>query len=48
MVGLTVILIIIFIWLSYELWRAPLIEEHTGKVIRPIKKLSDLFKNKKQ
>jgi hypothetical protein len=47
MVGLTIILIIIFIWLAYELWRAPLIEEYTGKVIRPTKKLSDLFKKKK-
>ena len=47
MVGLTIILTIIFIWLAYELWRAPLIEEHTGKVIRPTKKLSDLFKKKK-
>lgn len=33
-------------FLAYEFWRAPLVD-HDHKVIRPTKKLSDLFKNKK-
>jgi hypothetical protein len=47
MVGLIIILIIIFIWLAYELWRAPLLDNHFNTII-PTKKLSDLFKKKKQ
>lgn len=45
MVGL--IIIAIFGWLSYEIWRAPLMEEtEDGKLItkRPTKKFKDLFK----
>lgn len=33
-------------FLAYEFWRAPLVD-HNYKVIRPAKKLSDLFKRKK-
>jgi hypothetical protein len=48
MVGL--IIITVFGWLTYEIWRAPLMEEtEDGELItkRPTKKLSDLFKRKK-
>lgn len=37
------------IWIAYEMWRAPLLEEtENGRFItkRPTKKLSDLFKKK--
>jgi hypothetical protein len=37
------------IWIAYEMWRAPLLEEtESGRFItkRPTKKLSDLFKKK--
>ncbi len=36
------------LWIAYEMWRSPLIEETpTGfKTIRPAKKLKDLFKKK--
>ena len=37
------------IWIIYELWSAPLAEETENggfKIIKPGKKLSDLFKNK--
>ena len=37
------------IWIAYEIWRAPLMQETMdGKLItkRPTKKLSDLFKKK--
>jgi len=35
-----------FIWMVYEVWRAPMMDERTGKIIRPTKKLKDLFKTK--
>ena len=38
------------IWIGFEIWRAPLMEEtEDGKLItkRPGRKLSDLFKKKK-
>lgn len=42
--GITLILVII--WIAYELWRAPLYDEETMKIIRPTKTLKDLFKKK--
>jgi hypothetical protein len=38
------------LWLGYEIWRAPMVQEtEDGKVIqiKPTKKLRDLFKKKK-
>lgn len=46
---LGLILIIVGVWMAYELWRAPLMQEtEDGKLItkRPTKKLKDLFKRK--
>jgi hypothetical protein len=37
-----------FIWLSFEFWRAPMMDENTGRILKPGKKLSDLFKKKKK
>jgi len=37
-----------FIWIAYEAWRAPHLEEKEDgsfKTIKPTKKLKDLFKN---
>jgi hypothetical protein len=45
-----IIAVCIGLWMAYEIWRAPLMEEtDDGKMLvkRPTKKLSDLF-NKKQ
>ena len=39
-----------FIWLVYEMWRAPLLQElpdGSWKTIKPEKTLKDLFKKKK-
>lgn len=39
----------VFIWMAYEIWRAPLMEEDDQgnlKIKRPTRKLSDLFKRK--
>jgi hypothetical protein len=44
---LIIVIVVIFIWLSYEVWRAPLMEEtEDGRLItkRPTKKLSDLWR----
>ena len=37
-----------FIWIGFEMWRAPHMDEQTGKILKPVKKLSDLFKKKKK
>lgn len=39
----------VWLWIIYELWRAPWMAEQPNgdlKIIRPAKKLSDLFKKK--
>ena len=38
------ILIIFGVWFAIEIYRAPMMDEETGKVIKPGKKLKDLFK----
>ncbi len=35
-----------FIWLTYEYWRAPMIDERTGRTTKPAKTFKDLFKRK--
>lgn len=40
----------VFVWIAYEIWRAPLMTEtEDGRLLtkKPAKKLSDLFKKKK-
>lgn len=34
------------LWVAFEMWRAPMMDEETGKVIKPGKKFSDLWKKK--
>ena len=49
MVGLIIITAVI-IWLTFEVWRAPLLKEHedgTFTTLRKTKQLSNLFKSKK-
>ena len=41
MVGL--IILTVFGWLAYEVWRAPLVD-HNDNIIKPTKKFKDLFK----
>jgi hypothetical protein len=44
------LLIIVGFWITYEIWRAPLMEESengTYKTKRPTKKLSDLWRRRK-
>lgn len=45
-----IILVVTSLWMAYEIWRAPLMQEtEDGKLrtLRPTRKLSDLFKKKK-
>ena len=47
---LAAILLFNIIWIGYEIWRAPLMEEtDDGRMVtkRPARKLSDLFKSKR-
>lgn len=47
MVYLGITFIVVAIWIAFEIWRAPLMEEtEDGKLItkRPAKKLSDLWR----
>lgn len=45
-----ILIVMSTIWMAYEIWRAPLMEEtEDGRLItkRPARKFSDLFKRKK-
>ena len=35
------------IWIAYEMWRAPMMDESTGKVLKPTKKLKDLWQKRR-
>jgi hypothetical protein len=40
---LLILSLLFIVWIMYELWRAPQIDQN-GNVIKPAKKLTDLFK----
>ena len=47
---LGIILLVVSLWMAFEIWRAPLMQETEDggfRTIKPTKKLSDLFKKKK-
>ncbi len=37
--------VVAILWISYEVWRAPLIDDNYNTIV-PAKKLKDLFKKK--
>lgn len=45
MIIVVVVLISFLLWISYEVWRAPLLDDNY-KVIKPAKTFNDLFKYK--
>ena len=45
MIILVVVFISLLLWISYEVWRAPLLD-HNYNIVRPAKTLKDLFKYK--
>jgi len=46
---LGILLTAVLLWMAYELWRAPLMQEIDGRLVvkRPARTLKDLFKRKK-
>lgn len=42
-----IFMIVVGFWTAYEIYRAPMMDERTGRIIKPGKKLSDLFKKRK-
>jgi hypothetical protein len=38
--------VISIIWTAFEIWRAPMMDEETGRVIKPGKKLKDLWRKR--
>jgi hypothetical protein len=44
---LGLILIIFGAWFVFEIYRAPMMDEHTGRTIKPGKKISDLWRKRK-
>jgi len=43
---LAVTLIFVGLWIAFEMWRAPMMDEETGKIIKPGKKISDLWRKR--
>lgn len=39
-----IIFIFVGIWFAFEIYRAPMMDEETGKIIKPGKKLKDLWR----
>jgi hypothetical protein len=35
------------LFIAYEMWRAPMMDEETGRITKEGRKISDLFKKKK-
>lgn len=35
-----------FIWIAFEMYRAPMMDEKTGRTIKPGKQLKDLWRKK--
>lgn len=40
---LLIAVVVLILWIAFEIWRAPLVD-HNYKVIKPAKKIKDLFK----
>jgi len=40
------LMIIIGLWIAFEFYRAPMMDEETGRIIKPGKKLSDLWRKR--
>lgn len=35
------------LWVAFEFYRAPMMDEQTGKIIKPGKKISDLWQRRR-
>jgi len=47
MVKFGIFLIMVGLWTAFEIYRAPMMDENTGRIIKPGKKLSDLWRKRK-
>jgi hypothetical protein len=47
MVKFGILLIVVGLWTAFEIYRAPMMDEKTGRIIKPGKKLSDLWRKRK-
>jgi hypothetical protein len=47
MVKFGILLIVVGLWMAFEIYRAPMMDEKTGRIIKPGKKLSDLWRKRK-
>lgn len=45
MITLIISCVLLLVWISYEVWRAPLLDDNYN-IVRPAKTLKDLFKYK--
>lgn len=45
MIALVTISVLLLVWILYEVWRAPLLDDNYN-IVRPAKTLKDLFKYK--
>lgn len=45
MIALVIISVLLLVWISYEVWRTPLLDDNYN-IVRPAKTLKDLFKYK--
>jgi hypothetical protein len=46
MVKFGILLVLVGLWMAFEIYRAPMIDEN-GKITKPGKKFNDLWKRKK-
>lgn len=44
---LALVLIFVGLWTAFEIYRAPMMDEKTGRIIKPGKKLSDLWRKRR-
>ena len=47
MIKFGILLIVVGLWLAFEIYRAPMVDENTGRIIKPGKKLSDLWRKRR-
>ena len=47
MIKFGILLIVVGLWLAFEIYRAPMVDENTGRIIKPGKKLNDLWRKRR-
>jgi hypothetical protein len=47
MIKFGILLVVTGLWIGFEIYRAPMMDENTGKIIKPGKKFSDLWRKRR-